>query len=787
MSLLAALIPGGLSSPAAALTAGSLRPGQTAFGSPVDIVIAVDESASITPAEMSLEQTAARLIAVGEFSPESKIGVLGFGGPNEFYNAKTNPQPPVTVACPMTEVNTVANRQVLSDCIGALRTRSPRQGDHTDFIDAINQSVSELTGLGDTRPLLMFLLTDGGLDMVGSPNYSGSPQQVDQAAQNNLVNVTLPGAKAAGVRIWPLGFGPAVNRGELRLIAAGGAQGSCAKQLPGAIPHAITVASAAQIHTAVQTIFAGARCLGVVPGSHGEVSPSPVDLYVTVPVIATYGTIEVVRQSPQVAVTFYDPDGNQVPTQGPFEGSTFQLAGNGGPVEALAVTDPLPGRWRIHLSPQSGVPANTPVDSSVLWQGVLHSDITVNPPDPQPGKTVTVYVRLQVRHHVLVDPAALAGVHVGAEVSGDGLAATLSIPVADNGAAPDQHAGDGIYTGRLTVPKSATGTLTFAGTVTGQGVVGDERHFSTTIAPPLAVTAAIDCPQAQIAPGGGVSCTIVVNNPTGAAHTLRLLPVGAPLGVTLSPATVSLSAATGSTVHDFTVAFQHSVPPGEVPGYIEAVDVANPDSVYAQKFLDVTVYVPPPWWKHWWVWAIGVVLLLFLVLAIAALIAWYRARRAFANMEQVEIVLYDGGREIDALQAPAGSGTRFPFSIDRSRPGLPRLESDLSGASEYTARRWRGNRHSLGGITLTQIGTEPQRLDQPDLPLAGLGDGTALGFRDLRVTQALTEEPIDFSAAAEEFTEEFQNGHRKRRWWQLFDRDEAPADADAEGESADTL
>jgi hypothetical protein len=47
---------------------------------PVDIVIAVDESESINSSELKLEETAARLIALGEFAPESRIGVLGFGG-----------------------------------------------------------------------------------------------------------------------------------------------------------------------------------------------------------------------------------------------------------------------------------------------------------------------------------------------------------------------------------------------------------------------------------------------------------------------------------------------------------------------------------------------------------------------------------------------------------------------------------------------------------------------------------------------------------------------------------
>src|SRR5712691_3714645 len=119
------------------------------LASPVDILIAVDESGSITPAQMTLEQTAARLIALGEFARESKVGVLGFGGPDGLYNAITNPQPPVDLVCPMMEVGTPASRQSLSDCIGKLHIRKAEQGNQTDFIDAFRDGVDDLTRTRD--------------------------------------------------------------------------------------------------------------------------------------------------------------------------------------------------------------------------------------------------------------------------------------------------------------------------------------------------------------------------------------------------------------------------------------------------------------------------------------------------------------------------------------------------------------------------------------------------------------------------------------------------------------
>src|ERR1700683_2451391 len=255
------------------------------LASPVDILIAVDESGSITPAEMTLEQTAARLIALGEFAPRSKVGVLGFGGPDELYNATSNPQPPVDQVCPMTEIGTPADRQSLSDCIGKLHIRTREEGYQTDFIDAIRDGVKDLTGTGDRgRPLLLFLLTDGRIDMVGSPDFPGTNYQAVNAKANQYLRTrVIPQAKRAGVRIWPLGFGRGANLRALRRIAAGGALDSCDAALPDAIPHAIHVRSAADIESALPQIFANARCFHYSKGPKAKVGSAAVNLYVTVP------------------------------------------------------------------------------------------------------------------------------------------------------------------------------------------------------------------------------------------------------------------------------------------------------------------------------------------------------------------------------------------------------------------------------------------------------------------------------------------------------------------------
>jgi hypothetical protein len=752
------------------------------LASPVDIVIAVDESASITPAEMSLEQTAARLIALGEFAPTSKVGVLGFGGPNEFYNAQTNPQSPIDPVCSMTEVSSPANRETLSDCIGNLKTRTPEQGDHTDFIDAIDDGVSDLTGTGDTgRPLLLFLLTDGQLDMVGSPNFPGSNNaEINSNANNFLLNQTLPQAKNAGVRIWPLGFGSDVDLNELQEIAEGGAQASCNTDLPDAKPHAFTVGSATQIETKLPQIFANARCLDYSPGESAPIgSGGSADLYVTIPDIVTAGSLEVIRQFPQISVSFYDPDNRLVPIpEGSLGGQTFQLAGADGPVEALSVGNPLPGRWRIHLVAGRGVPSGTLVTTSVLWQGVLHADIVTSPTDPRPGQAVTVTVKLQVGARAL-GASDLTGVRVSVQVTGASLTTPIDVAVNDDGVPPDQAAGDGVYTGTLTIPRSASGTLIAVGVVAAQGVVGDARSTPITInSNVLSVSGLMTLPSGTVAPGGQVTGTLQLSNPTGKPHTIRLIPVDTPSGVTVTPPTISLPAASGTTSYPFAVHFGGSVPAGAVTGHINAVDVATGEA-YAQGPLITTVSVPPPISHKWWFWALIVLGAAIVALALSLVLAWLRRRRELISMEQIELILYDGGRPIDTLLAPAGCGSRFPFSVDRSRHGLPRLEPDFSGTSEYVARRWRAG----GGIVVSQAGAEPQRLDVQDAPVAALSDGTVLGFRDLRLVE-LPNGPDAWAPPEGYEPDATDPAEQRRHWWQLFGGDPGATvpDSDPDGQ-----
>lgn len=601
------------------------------LAAPVDIVIAVDESQSISQQDLGLEETAAGLITQGEFAPESKIGVLGFGGPNDHYNAQTNRQNPVDPVCPMTEVNTFAGVQSLSKCIAKLHSRTPQEGNRTDFIDAIQDGVRDLTGTGDTgRPLLLFLLTDGLLDLVGSPNFPGpSNTVINDKANQYLLTTTLPRARAAGVQIWPLGFGPDVDATELQKMAAGGAQGRC-NAAADVVPRATTVASAADIEQALLQIFAGTRCL-----RYSQYKSTPVgagtqtDVSVTVPPMVTVGLIEVTRHFRQISVAFSGPDNQPVSaSEGSRTGQTFSLEGTSGPVESLWIGNPRPGHWQVRVTAGAGVPAGSFVTVSVLWQKVLHADIVTDPTNPVPGQTMTATVKLQFGRTAL-SAAERAGIQVNVKVTGPGLTEPVLVPVNDKGIPPAPAAGDGVYNGTFTVPRSASGTLTAEGIVSAQGVVGDTDSVRITVSlSALTVTGRMALPAGTVPEGGQVTGTLDLRNLTGQSHQIRLVPVDTPPGVTITPPTISLPAASGTTSYHFTVQFARSVSLGAVTGHLNAVDTAT-GSLYAQAAIASTVIAPQPGIRHpWWYWTliVGALGLIACALILLAWVLWLSGR-----------------------------------------------------------------------------------------------------------------------------------------------------------------
>jgi hypothetical protein len=621
---------------------------------------------------MVAEKAAASLLAQGEISAESRAMVLGFGSSNG------TGQSAVDLICPLVTVNK-AGRQALSSCVGGLHSRTAAEGNSTDFPSAIQEAVTRLAQAGDPdRPRLVFLLTDGKLDVAASSQY-GPPAQRQQAAEARLAKDVLPDAAAKHVQIWPLGFGSAPDLTAMRAMAAGGYRNNC-PNVPGSVPQATKVNAAADVNDALQRIFAASRCARSSTGTRGT---PPTDLFVTIPPIATDGTLEVVKQDPVVTATYYDPQGRKVPADGDFDGSHFETSGRNGAVESLRISDPRPGRWKIHLDAPTNHRSKL-ATSSAIWQGVLHSSIALVPGSPIVGERTVVTIRLQTRRGVVIDNAAdLAGVKVSATASGAGIPAQR-ISLADNGQAPDRKAADGEFSGYLQVPAGPAGDLSVIGNVVADGVTGDLRplHTRTETEPAKVIaTATIDDP--SVYQGHQAAGTLVVHNTDTVPHTLQLslADLTDAADVHIGPVSIVVPAGAQSPV-PFTLAFGRSMPLGEAAGRIVVTDQTANGRELSSTQLTVLVQPVPPWWKRWWPEILGGLLLILALVAAGVAVRRARVRRASPDGLYLSLERY--GRVVGEIRIRTRAPS-YGFAVT-APDGTPGLRKQNAGARYVISR-----------------------------------------------------------------------------------------------------
>ncbi|MEU7018354.1 vWA domain-containing protein [Streptomyces sp. NPDC046385] len=680
---------------------------------PIDFAVVVDQSASLADKDLVRETEAAALLSQGEISDRSRATVIGFG------SSEKAGQSPVREVCPLLTVDE-AGRRKLSDCVQGLSRRdSALMGPGTDFPAAIRQAVSRLTeaagtgAAGKTTPKVVFLLTDGKLDVGDSPEYGTDPAS-RQANGAKRLDEELARARAAGVQIWPLGFGSGIDRAALDAMAQGGYRGACS-DVPGATPRMRVADSSAQIDKALQETFAAARCARVANGTVGK---PPADLYVTIPPIATDGSLTVSKHDPKVRVTYYDPAGRKVPTHGQFEESAFEVSGEDGPVEALRVKNPLPGRWRIRVEAPEGH-GGQEVAVRAIWQGRLRSVLTLDPAAPRAGQQAVVEVRMQTRRGVVItDPGLLDGIGVTVELSGDGFS-PVTARLADDGRAPDRRAGDVRFTGTLAVPPGAAGKLKLVARMSAPGVTSDERplYTMTTVGTPE-ITAGLSVDRVTVHPGDTVHGTLsVTNNGTG-PRTLRLSltdgsgpDASGSDGSTATGQASGGSTATGGTAGDaelgispatvvappgkqtslaFTVTVGRGTPLGELGGQVAVVDTADPDRPLDTAFLDVSVTPWPTWWEKYWRYVAGGAAVLALCGAFAGVrLAARRRRRVLAG---TRLELRRDGRTLDTLTIRAGQsvGGEFHFTVDEVRGAAPTLRRARGGGAHRLRRNGAG-------------------------------------------------------------------------------------------------
>ncbi|MFI7504794.1 VWA domain-containing protein [Streptomyces sp. NPDC049687] len=708
MALAAVTLPGAATAASGSEAAGPVRSldavmaKATTSDDPVDYAVAVDESASLGAGELDREKDAVSTIAVSEPSARSRMVVFGFA------DATTVDQSPVDEVCPMRQLDTVG-RERISQCAAKLRRRTEAEGSGTDFISAVRQGVTRLKeAAAPDRPRVLFLLTDGHLDVSDSYRYRGldSATRDDQAAED--LAQALREAKDAKVQIWPLGFGDDVDDKRLQEMAAAGYRDGC-RSLPQTRPRAETVPGAEQLGQALQAAFAAARCLYQESGTQGR---PPGDLHVRVSPLATEGTLVVSKGDPAVRVTYYDPQGHRITESGDGTGnggSSFEFTGRGKAVESLRVTRPLAGRWRVHLDAPEGH-RDRVASISALWRGAVRSDIRLEKPSPRAGQRTRVEVEVLTRDSVRLDDRDLRGISVTGRLTGDGFSRQVPITLTDDGKGPDEQGSDGVFSGTVTVPGQASGSLLFSSTVQSVGLSADTRSYPTAVAPENSTfDAALDIPAAGVHPGGRVPGTLKVSNRGSAPHEVLLSVADAKgTGLSVTPARVTVEPGAARTL-PVTVAVAAADELGapvdedgtELGGKVVAVEG---ERVLDDASLSITVTPVPgeleQLWDRWW----KVVIPAAFALAVVLVLLFSRRRVNRLRIAPAGLLLEL--RDTDATlvgsgKAKTGRGTWYEFDVVDATTDSPRIVRRSRGT--YAVRR------GLNGGVVLRISGQGER------------------------------------------------------------------------------
>lgn len=684
---------------------------------PVSIVVLVDESGSLGDDGVAAEREATALLAQAEISADSQITVIGFGG-----NTGLQGQTPVATRCETTTVRASQDRDYLSGCVLDIHKRSDTEGPATDYPRALDQALAVFGKTPAGSRKILFLLTDGRLDVSSDPSYGGSPGERNAAALQRMQN-NLARARDAGVQVWPLGFGNA-EQPQLDDFAARGSQQLCGPGSPA--PRARVVTDAGQVVESLTEAYAAARCLGV---DRSETKPLPtgnnVVLTVDVPKIATDGSIAVIKRDPRIRVEYYDPRGRLMPKSGQDGVSTFQVSGEGTGVEVLRIADPLPGRWEVRLFSGPGI-AQQDVMASVLWQGAVRATATLNPPGPRAGEKVVAEITLQTRREQLTDPELLSQLTVQATLAGDGFQ-PVQLALTDNGAGGDSRANDGMFAAEFSMPSSATGAYQLVGAVGGSGIEASQVPFDGRVETgQAAIRAHVRVPDKPVAaPGGVLNGTIEVSNDSGASRTVRLQfdrqASSEGLLATVTPAQFELPAS-GAASLPFQVTFGQATPVQSHKMRLLVIDTADPEKSYAVKDVNLDIAYPPPWWDRYRWLLVGLVA----VAVIALTVAVYRffARRADRDVRGLVLLLFRDEAELGFLAAPDLPSSQFWFLIRDEQTGQPRLDHASPG-NGFVATRGAG-----GAVFVRKPGENKVRL-KAGVPQPVIGD-LALAVRDER-------------------------------------------------------
>lgn len=636
----------------------------------LQVVVLVDESGSLSEGDVVAEREAARTIAASVLGPGSVVSVIGFG------SAEKTGQTPVDVVCQSIRLDTAQQRDTLAKCIGNVRKRRDDEGAGTDHAAALQQALSYVSTPKPDKKVV-FLLTDGKLDVSGSPSWGDTADRRNAAAADRVQQL-LGELDRAGAQVWPLGFGQ-VDLVALRGFAKGK---SCAPGVPD--PKERVVPDIAELREAVAVAFSSASCVKYNPPDSGTLPPGgSVELKVDIPVVASDASILVYKRHRAVRVEYRAPGATRpAPETG---GAKFEFAGQSTETESVRITDPEPGTWTIRLS-SSDIPAQE-VAATVVYQAAVKATLAVSPPQPAAGQTVKVDMNVRARGKAVIDPETLRGLAFVTVLTGSapGFAAQ-SATLAD----PD---GDGTFTGELKVPDNASGDLTFTGQVTGIGVGGDTRVLPAKVlkvAPAIQAQILFDPVDGSVRPGGEVTGTVNVTNDSGKPADLRLRLDGVSEGAAMTITPTTVAAGTGTSKATFSVRFGENTRIGTNSAAVTLL--AADDAVVDNRLLSVLVEPEPGLFvKFLWLW---VVLAAVALVLLAYLLLWLRARNAAGKTRGLRAQLWQGGFATSELEPRDPDTGVFRFILHNDITGLQLQDAGAEESGVYEVRR-AGRRISL--------------------------------------------------------------------------------------------
>ena len=597
-----------VSRPSSATALGTMAP------EPISGVILADESGSETASSIAAERDATTALVESDPSPASQFMIAGFGSQDRPGQQAVSPY------CNFIATSSPAARESLATCAASIRARTEAEGWDTDHAQALEFGIDALRG----RPGLkvIFLMTDGALDVHNSPIYGRVPSQRTSEAWRIVEQRLLPEARADGIQVWPLGFGPQASYTSLERFAVGGAvvTPECASR-PTSQPHAIIVNDLFDLVYRLVSDQTTARCGSFAAPSKGDLGPGgSIALHVRIPLLASFGSLTVVTGDPRVRIAFVAPNGAEAPSAGSVDGQTFRRAGVGTDVQTLRVVNPTPGVWTVELTAPPGLVARTRVVAFASWEGFLSASLFVSPVQVIPGRPVTIELRVLSRYGVAVGPA-LASLAASATISGAFGRIAVPLRLAGNNAAFD---------GTVSLPKGTTGDALVSAQISGDGIVGDQT--SETVFPQSSdfLTASFAVNGSPIVhPGSllrGQVTTFNQGSPTRGVLRLEGFSPGALVTIAARPVSIP----TGKSRASFAIRLSPVTKLG--PAFVSVVLDREGGQAIAAYPLDMQVVRVPSWSARARAWALPIALVLLLLAAAfvarARLRATERARAA---------------------------------------------------------------------------------------------------------------------------------------------------------------